>query len=51
MSRYGLMPDEALEFLQFLQTLPGIRLEGLFTHFATADSLDQTWVRRQLAVL
>ncbi len=50
MSRYGLMPDEALEFMQFLQTLPSLRLEGLFTHFATADSLDQTWIRRQLEV-
>lgn len=50
MSRYGLMPDEVLEFLHFLKTLPGIRLEGMFTHFATADSLDQTWMRKQLAV-
>jgi len=49
MSRYGLMPEEALDFLQFLRTLPNLRLEGLFTHFATADSLDQTWTRKQLA--
>jgi alanine racemase len=48
MSRYGLMPDEALDFLQYLITLPNLRLEGMFTHFATADSLDQTWMRRQL---
>ncbi len=48
MSRYGLLPEETLAFLQYLISLPNIRLEGLFTHFATADSLDQTWVRRQL---
>lgn len=48
MSRFGLMPDEAPAFLQYLISLPHLRLEGLFTHFATADSLDQTWVRRQL---
>jgi alanine racemase len=51
MSRYGLLPDEVVEFLRFLQGLAFIRLEGLFTHFATADALDQTHVRRQLAVL
>ncbi|GAP16072.1 alanine racemase [Longilinea arvoryzae] len=50
MSRYGLMPDEVLEFARALVKLPNLQLEGLFTHFATADSLDLTHVRRQLAV-
>jgi alanine racemase len=50
MSRYGLMPDEALDFLRQLASLPGIRLEGLFTHFATADWADLTHARAQLAV-
>ncbi len=50
MSRYGLLPEEVVEFARSLQTLPGIRLEGLFTHFATADAADQTHLRRQLAV-
>ncbi len=50
MSRFGLMPEETSAFLQNLISLPYLRLEGLFTHFATADSLDQTWVRRQLDV-
>ncbi len=50
MSRYGLLPDEVVPFVQALQALPGLRLEGLFTHFATADAADQTHVRRQLAV-
>jgi len=51
MSRYGLLPHEVLDFLRFLATLPSLRLEGLFTHFATADALDQSHVRQQLAVL
>lgn len=51
MARYGLLPHEVLDFLRFLATLPSLRLEGLFTNFATADALDQTHVRRQLAVL
>ena len=50
MSRYGLLPEEVLDFLNSLRLLPGIRLEGLFTHFATADASDQTHLRRQLAI-
>jgi len=49
MNRYGLLPCEVLGFSQALLKLPGILLEGLFTHFATADWNDQTYVRRQLA--
>jgi len=50
MSRYGLMPPEVPGFMQSLRQLPGIKLEGLFTHFATADWADQTYIRQQLAV-
>ncbi|OGO36170.1 MAG: alanine racemase [Chloroflexi bacterium RBG_16_57_11] len=50
MSRYGLMPTEVVDFLRQLAHLPGIRLEGLFTHFATADWADLTHARGQLAV-
>ncbi len=50
MSRYGLMPEEVIEFLQSIIGLPGISLEGLFTHFATADWADQSHVRQQLYV-
>ena len=49
MSRYGLLPAEVVPFLQAARALPGIRVEGLFTHFATADASDQTWVRQQIA--
>ncbi len=48
MSRYGLMPGEVVDFVRGLTTLPGVTLEGLFTHFATADSADQSHTRRQL---
>jgi alanine racemase len=50
MSRYGLMPEETLDFLHAIRELPGLILEGLFTHFATANWADQSQVRRQLAV-
>lgn len=47
MSRYGLFPGEVTPFFALLKSLPGIKAEGLFTHFATADTLDQTWVLKQ----
>ncbi|NPV74889.1 MAG: alanine racemase [Anaerolineae bacterium] len=50
MSRYGLMPEETVEFMTALRRLPGVQIEGLFTHFATADSADATFVLRQLAI-
>ncbi|MGQ9767523.1 MAG: alanine racemase [Anaerolineae bacterium] len=50
MGRYGLLPGEVVPFVQALRRLPGLCLEGIFTHFATADAADQTHVRRQLAV-
>ncbi len=50
MSRYGVMPDEALDFLRALRRLPHLDLEGLFTHFATADAADQIHALGQLAV-
>jgi alanine racemase len=50
MSRFGLLPDEVLEFLRELRDLPGISPEGLFTHFATADWEDQSFTRRQLNI-
>jgi alanine racemase len=48
MGRYGLMPGEVIEFFTQLERLPGISVQGLFTHFATADWADQTHVRQQL---
>ena len=50
MGRYGLLPNEVVDFLLALRLLPGIYLEGLFTHFATADWSDQTHVRQQLTI-
>lgn len=50
MSRYGLLPLEVVDFLRALSGMPGITLEGLFTHFATADWADQTYARQQLDV-
>ncbi|MFM8322976.1 MAG: alanine racemase [Chloroflexota bacterium] len=48
MSRYGLLPDETAPFAAWLRSLPGLQIEGLFTHFATADWADSSYVLGQL---
>lgn len=50
MGRYGLLPDEALDFVRFLSGLPGLVLEGLYTHFAIADLADKTFTRHQFGL-
>jgi len=41
--------DEILTLLQEIVALPGIELEGIYTHFAMADAQDLTHARMQLA--
>lgn len=43
MSRIGLLPDEVgLKTLKKICGLSGIKVDGIFTHFATADMKDKT---------
>ena len=49
MTRLGIRPEEALDFCRAAAALPGLELEGMFTHFATADSFDKTFAREQFA--
>lgn len=49
MSRIGIRPDESgLSFINEIKNLPGLELEGIFTHFAKADEADKTAVKAQL---
>jgi alanine racemase len=49
MGRVGCFPAEsAVDFIVAAAALPGLRVTGLYTHFATADSRDQAFARRQL---
>ena len=50
MGRFGVLPDEVLDLLRALNQLPGILIEGIFTHFSTAELADQRYSRRQLGV-
>ena len=50
MSRIGIMPDDSgFAFVQKLSLTEGIEIEGVFTHFATADESDKTAAYHQLA--
>ncbi|MFQ5946256.1 MAG: alanine racemase, partial [Anaerolineae bacterium] len=40
MGRLGLKPEEVVAFLRKVSALPRLELEGLFTHFAVADTVD-----------
>ena len=50
MSRFGLLPDEVVPFCRRLSDMKGLCLEGLFTHFASADYVDKTPTRGQFKV-
>jgi len=50
MGRFGLLSDEVVAFVRRIAELPGLKLEGLFTHFAVADSADKTYTRRQFSL-
>jgi alanine racemase len=47
LNRYGLPPEQLLPLAESLRQLPGLDVEGLFTHFATGDEPDKSYVRRQ----
>jgi alanine racemase len=48
MGRLGIKPEEALEFCENLRKLPGLRFEGLMTHFALAHSKEKSFTLKQL---
>lgn len=49
MGRIGVPPADAPALVAALGELPGIELQGLFTHFAHADAEDLTHARAQLS--
>ena len=51
MGRLGIRAEQITEVLQLIHEiidLPGLELEGIFTHFAMADTRDQTHAHMQL---
>ena len=49
MSRLGSPWQQAVEFAQLVQRLPHLTIASVYSHFATADSLDRTVMRLQQA--
>jgi alanine racemase len=52
MGRLGIRAEELASIVQLVKMvreLPGLQLEGIFTHFAMADARDKTHTRMQLA--
>jgi len=48
MGRVGIQPETAPTFAAELAELPGIQLEGMFTHFPSADEEDLAFTYRQI---
>ena len=51
MGRIGIGPNAAVKFLQRALKLPGVKITGIFTHFAAADEIDNSFALQQLAIL
>jgi len=47
MGRIGICPAEAGNFATVVANLPGIKIEGVFSHFAASDSSDKTFTYEQ----
>ena len=50
MGRIGASPDDAVKLAVQINELPNLELEGIFSHFADADSADKTFTRQQLKI-
>jgi alanine racemase len=50
MGRIGVHPDEALGFVRRIRRFKNLNLEGLFSHFASADEADKTFPKKQIEI-
>jgi alanine racemase len=51
LNRHGLVPDALVALAERARAFPGVRVEGLFTHFAAAEEGDQRFTKRQFEIL
>lgn len=47
LNRFGVLPEELVSLAEYVRGLPGIEVEGLFTHFASGDEGDKAYTRTQ----
>ncbi len=50
LGRFGLLPEEAVDFVRAVSELPGLFIEGIYTHFAIADAADKAYTLQQLEI-
>lgn len=51
MTRIGIHPDDGgVALIRQISELPGLEIEGIFTHFATADEADRTKTYHQMTL-
>ena len=50
LGRFGLLPGEVVGFVRATSALPGLFLEGIYTHFAIADAADKTYTLQQFEI-
>jgi alanine racemase len=50
LGRFGLLPDEVVDFVRAISEMPGLVLEGLYTHFAMADAADKAYTLQQFEI-
>ncbi len=50
MGRFGVLPDEVVDFGRAVAALPGLFLEGFYTHFCSADEQDTSHTYRQFDI-
>lgn len=48
LTRYGAAPADVPKLVQLLRGLPTVHLEGLYSHFASADEEDRAYTEEQL---
>lgn len=47
MNRIGCRPEEAADLAEAISKLPHVELEGMFSHFASADEMDKSFAENQ----
>lgn len=50
MGRIGVRPEEVIDTMTALNSLPGLSIDGVFTHFPSADETDRTYTTAQIAL-
>ena len=50
MGRIGIAPEKSVELAEKISRLPNIELEGIFSHFADADSPDRIFTNHQIKI-